>query len=204
MSKGLEALHRIANAKNHFKYDTLELVDKDFQIVQQELLRLEAIDNAKPSEALECLEDLKQECKSTYFDENGKQWWTTDKNKDYRCNTIKQALLKVQEQEKENQELLQALALFKQKLEDTDNVKVAHTMMKQLDINVSLEKENTEYKKVLEIIFEKRVDIWHLVDLLEQTYEMYLAFCESEGYAKEYILTQEEFELVKRYCDEQN
>ena len=41
MNKGLEALHRIANANNHFKYDTLELMDKDFQIVQQELQKQE-------------------------------------------------------------------------------------------------------------------------------------------------------------------
>jgi len=88
MSKGLEALHRIANANNHFKYDTLELVDKDFQIVQQELQRLEAIDNANPSEALECLEEMWELSCDSRKPEYG------------LYDTIKQVLLKAQEQEK--------------------------------------------------------------------------------------------------------
>lgn len=72
------------------------------------------------------------------------------------------------------------------------------------DIAYKLEKQ----EKVLKIIFEKRIDMWHLVDLLDQTYEMYLAFCKSEQYERDYILTQEEFELVKRWLkrweDEEN
>lgn len=56
-----------------------------------------------------------------------------------------------------------------------------------------------EQEKVLKIVFEKRVDMWHLADLLEQTYEMYLAFCESEGYTKDYILIKKEFDLLKRW-----
>ena len=51
--------------------------------------------------------------------------------------------------------------------------------------------------KAFEIIKKKRVDMWHLVDLLDQTYEMYLAFCKSEKYDNEYILTEEEFNLIK-------
>lgn len=56
-----------------------------------------------------------------------------------------------------------------------------------------------EQEKVLKIIKEKRVDMWYLVDLLDQSYEMYLAFCKSEKYEEDYILTQEEFELLKEY-----
>ena len=106
MSKGLEALHRIANAKNHFKYDTLELVDKDFQIVQQELQRLESIDNAEPSEALkklemlsDCAEAIKEAPSSNWVEyansENEldlKLWMAYEDLKDY--------ILKAQEQEK--------------------------------------------------------------------------------------------------------
>ena len=51
--------------------------------------------------------------------------------------------------------------------------------------------------KALEIIKEKKVDMWHLTDLLEQRYEMYLAFCKSEKYEEDYILTEEEFNLLK-------
>lgn len=53
----------------------------------------------------------------------------------------------------------------------------------------------------LEIIKEKKVDMWHLTDLLEQTYEMYLAFCKSEKYEEDYILTEEEFDLLKEVLE---
>ena len=55
--------------------------------------------------------------------------------------------------------------------------------------------------KALEIIKEKKVDMWHLVDLLEQTYEMYLAFCKSEKYEEDYIFTEEEFNLLKEVLE---
>ena len=59
-------------------------------------------------------------------------------------------------------------------------------------------KEKVENElKALEIIKKKKVDMWHLTDLLEQTYEMYLAFCKSEKYEEDYILTEEEFATVK-------
>ena len=165
MSKGLEALHRIANAKNHFKYDTLELVDKDFQIVQQALLRLEAIDNANPSEALKYVngkiadleDDLqhytmveKDKCKEFFIREDLKQF-----------TTIKQALLKSQEQE-----------------------------------------------KVLEILVKKRVDLPYLRCCFEdnQSVERYNEYIRSKtmDYDHEEELTEEEFDLLKRYCDEQD
>lgn len=66
----------------------------------------------------------------------------------------------------------------------------------------NLTNEIDTYKRVLNIIKEKRIDMWHLVDLLDQTYEMYLAFCKSEGYESDYILTQEEFDLLKRYFND--
>ena len=74
-----------------------------------------------------------------------------------------------------------------------NKVKQEYELIKQALIQAQ------EKESVLKILFEKRVDMWHLVDLLEQDYEMYLAFCESEGYEKDYILTQEEFDLLKRY-----
>ena len=55
--------------------------------------------------------------------------------------------------------------------------------------------------KALEIIKKKKVDMWHLVDLLEQTYEMYLAFCKSEKYEEDYILTEEEFNLLREVLE---
>lgn len=155
MSKELEALEKLWNIArndefgyngrtekqcNEFNNKLLELKN----IIEQALQRLKSIDNANPSEALECLE---------YLYRNSIGYINIVRNKDY--NTIKQFLIKAQEQE-----------------------------------------------KVLEIIKVKRIDMWHLVDLLEQDYEMYLAFCKSEKYAKDYILTKEEFELLKRWLNE--
>lgn len=51
--------------------------------------------------------------------------------------------------------------------------------------------------KALEIIKEKRVDMWHLMDMLEQDYVMYCAWCVAEHYNNEFVLTQEEFDLLK-------
>ena len=143
MTKELEALHRIANANNHFKYDTLELMDKDFQIVQQGLLRLEAIDNAKPSEALEKLFD-------TLVYSNNK----IEAQKYY--DTIKNYILKAQEQE-----------------------------------------------KVLKIIFEKRVNFYdvYLFTKVENYNNIMITMF---GYPKEFLLSKEEFDLLKRYFNEQD
>jgi len=160
MSKGLEALHRIANAKNHFKYDTLELVDKDFQIVQQELLRLEAIDNAEPSEALEILynnaklnrDRIEKGGIVTYAEEIEHN----EAIKPY-YDTIKQALLKAQEQE-----------------------------------------------KVLEVLFEKRIDLESFyTSFIEGNYDYNFYDIHYGTYGLE-CLTEEEFDLLKRYWDEQN
>ena len=112
--------------------------------LKEALRRLEAIDNSKPSEALKCLEYLDETCGCFALDNEYKA-----------VDTIKQALLKAQEQE-----------------------------------------------KVLKTIFEKRIDMWHLVGLLDQDYEMYIAFCKSEKYKEDYILTEEEFDLLKSLLEE--
>ena len=120
--------------------------------IHQALQRLEAIENANPSEALECLERIEK----YISDRNMYEDLKLESNMYYNgLGIIKQSLLKSQEQEK----------------------------------------ENDEYKRVFKIIKNKRVDMW---DLLDQTYETYLAFCKSEGYDNEYILTEEEFDSVKR------
>lgn len=145
MTKELEALDR----------NMVVIREKDYAIIEKALQRLKQIDNANPSEALECLEEIKQECKSTYFDENGKQWWTTDKNKDYRCNTIKQALLKQQEQE-----------------------------------------------KVLEILERKPIDLWFINGSgAECIYSDYIIKCQAYMVESNLILTQEEFDTLKRWLE---
>ena len=65
---------------------------EDFDLVLKALQSLEAIDNSSPSEALECLEKVYSRLPQ----------WDLSRNVD-QCNIIKQALLKQQEQEKENE-----------------------------------------------------------------------------------------------------
>lgn len=59
-------------------------------IIEQALHRLEAIDNADPSEAMECLQQLAEMADKCWVSCDVHKWKTT----------IKQALLKSQEQEK--------------------------------------------------------------------------------------------------------
>ncbi len=74
--------------------DEVEQIEKHLNIVQDSLKRLESIDNSKPSEALECLE--------RFF--NSRKIYEPNNTVIFDCitclNTIKQALIKSQEQEK--------------------------------------------------------------------------------------------------------
>jgi len=87
MNKCLEALERIwqdINIDNDYRNDF-----KDLEMIKQALLELQAIKNAEPSEALECLKNIKEIGKDC-LDDCCDTWF----------NIIKQALLKAQEQEK--------------------------------------------------------------------------------------------------------
>ena len=105
--KYLESLEKI---KQEFNCDPEYYgLGVDFEIVESALNRLETIDNAEPSEALECLEKLNgMEISSMPFsDEYGTQEVDLNDirkvgsqlNTDFReyIDTIKQALLKAQE-----------------------------------------------------------------------------------------------------------
>lgn len=66
--------------------DSFEKAQKYFDVIEEALQRLESIDNANPSEALECLEKVYSRLPQ----------WDLSRNVD-QCNIIKQALLKAQE-----------------------------------------------------------------------------------------------------------
>ena len=144
-------------------------------ILKQALQRLESIDNANPSEAMKCLDTIKEEncCEDNsigtiYYDE---------------CNTIKQALLKAQELKSENNALLE---------ENKD-------LYFELELAEKKYKELIEYakkqEKVLEIIKERQVNIALLVTVKDvEEYNFYIPYEEYEKY-----LTQEEFDLLKRW-----
>ena len=91
----------------------------------EKIAQQEAIDNAKPSEALECVDDIyrnavfvKKEVELKSFTTHHKLFGEspeTSKTISEQCTTIKQALLKAQEQEKENAELKRVLSVIKEK-----------------------------------------------------------------------------------------
>ena len=128
-----------------------EQILKDRDKVLNALQRLEAIDNAKPSEAMQGVDMLYANA-IDLTSENTK--YLPEYLKPIR-DIIKQALIKAQEQEK----------------------------------------ENTEYKKVLKIIKEKRVNI-HWIEKCK-TLDEY----NDTLNPWEFAITQEEFDEVKKYCD---
>ena len=159
MSKELKALKFIFNEAlfSEFKNETHTKVRECHSIVYEALQRLEAIANANPSEALGL---VKRTCE-IYVDSLKQRdligYDIIEKQINEALDTIKQALVKSQEQE-----------------------------------------------KVLEIILERHIDILNLEECIEREkmgnvasaleyYNRYYAFnisCE---------LTQEEFDLLKRY-----
>lgn len=102
MSKELEALERLYCSGNlQLDYVLSNKHQQDYESIEKALLRLEAIDNSNPSEALEYLEQFLNEM--TYCLEYPKEYakgyerqifW---KFKNTLETTIKQALLKAQE-----------------------------------------------------------------------------------------------------------
>jgi len=159
MSKELEALERLkAITKFNGGRDYALGDKKEFKIIEQALQRLEAIDQAKPSEAFECLNKIVESFNETTTGMNGLGEVVVANDLVYsfkkELDTIKQALLKSQEQE-----------------------------------------------KVLEIIKKKRVNVYTEI-ILSYTYEEYLELDIIKETSDKWKLTQKEFDLLKRYCDE--
>lgn len=180
MDNVFEALERIKNKFIDFFHEDVP----DFDVLEQALTELKQIKDAKPSKAMKCLERIDK-----------KDYITEREHKEF-YNVVKETLLKTKELEKENTELLQAVAFLKQKLDDINDIKVATTMMKQLDRNVSLEKEIAKYKKVIDIIWnlptQSKVVMTYLKENMNSTYDDYcLAILD------EYRTNKENFETLK-------
>ena len=174
---------------------------------------------ANTSEALECLEKLFNEYKELCLDTGSNEHIYQECNLTSPYNTIKQALLKAQEKEKEkllfknihNTKVKTPLvSIFEgiskdERFKFTEHIYYHWEEMKEAleDKNHELEKENAELKakaqkehKALEIIKEKEVNM--------QVFNQ----CEDvETYNKVYIkqkdrqLTQEEFSLLKEVLE---
>ena len=139
---------------------------EEIDIVNNALLELKAIKEANPSEALECLIGLEKEI----IQRDGR---ITDFLK-IKFNIIKQALIKAQGNAR-NEEILQK---YYQEGITLDSVRV-------------LKQERDNYKKVLNIIKEKNVDIYELQEC--KNVEQYNKKCDYWGIQ----LIEEEFDLLK-------
>ena len=101
----------------------LPLLEDEIKDVQLAIDKFKQINLANPSEALECLEDIyRNGVFISGYDASGKQYPTnispeTNKSISEQCETIKQALLKAQEQE----ELLDYITGFIDDVEISDN-----------------------------------------------------------------------------------
>ena len=173
----LEALERLYKC-NVDDY-TLGYQRRDYKLLQETLQRLEAIDNANPSEALECLKEIHSFIVSSRI--NGEKF----EQKLQELATINQALLKAQEQDFNYNKIV--IPFFDELakllgINDTDEM---------LDKIKEQEKENAELKRVLSVIKEKS-DLSAL-EMADDVNE----FNEMTFHKKPY--TQEEFDLVKRY-----
>ena len=51
-------------------------------------------------------------------------------------------------------------------------------------------------KEALEIIKRREIDVKDIIDTVDD-YELYAAYCEGKGYAKDYICSKDEFWLLR-------
>lgn len=162
MTKELEHLEIIEDWANEH-HDSKEVWEHSIP-VQEALQRLEAIDNSQPSEALLGLKHIKkyyvpEPCSSTTYD---------------YLETIKQALIKSQENEK--------------------------VLNKVLKLNSEWAEELDYKNDIIRIIYEKNVNIG-LVKVLGSVEQYNQTYVYDNMLNVKWCLTQEEFELVKRYAD---
>ena len=124
MSKNLDAIKYLNDTCINFffffkeLYCTITFIRKRAEIlrdyiaeVNKALQRLEAIDNANPSEALEKLERIKTQL-FEYFESTGVSTNFINDYEELIFEPIKQALLKAQELEKENELLKEIIKRY--------------------------------------------------------------------------------------------
>lgn len=107
MSKAIGDIKKIAF---NIELNGIRCYGDEFRNIIKELERLEAIDNAKSSEAMECLLDIKS---------NYKFYAHNNRAIDYQCSIITQALLKSQEQEKVLDKIKQHIKYDKEQMKFT-------------------------------------------------------------------------------------
>lgn len=188
----LEALKFIFDEAlfSEFKNETHTKVRECHSVVYEALKRLEAIDNSNPSEAMECSLKLYKMVESAG---NGKGF-SLNAAWEYH-NTIKQALLKAQEQEKVIIELCEYCGM--DNLYPYDNLEKIEIAFKDKFDNYQRQRIESlgrlnKQEQVLEIIKKKWVNIAVLIH--SKTVEEY----NNNAYTP-YNLTEEEFDTLKRW-----
>jgi len=211
MSKELEALDGLFDLVTC--QGSFEKAQKYFYIIEEALQRLESIDNTDFSEALKCLEKIKDSfgCDMAYYNLNSEY------------ETVEKALIKAQEKEKDKVFLknirntkvrVPLVDIFRglpqeKRFAYTEHIYYHWEEMKEsleAEIkDIKTEKENLELEakeqaKVLNILNEKNVDILDV-----KIYDNYKHYCrgkEISGLRKDWWLTKEEFDLLKRYLND--
>lgn len=165
MSK--EYLKAFKNLKQELYYSPNQIpdIDKWYETIEQALERLEAIDDSKPSKALECLEKLGHlDLYENYID--------LQVNDVDEFTTIKQALIKAQELEQDNNALL----------EENNN----------LYTELTFAEGAKNYRNVLKLIDEKNVDVRYFKQCNTLNDYNYYQRLKNE-------LSQKEFDLLKEW-----
>ena len=179
MSKELEALNEV---RENLDFEgCLDFInEKRITDIKQALQRLEAIDNAKPSEALKIVDKMANyillDEEYGFIDDEEKQAIIRDRD------TIKQALIKAQEQDFNYKNIV--IPFF----DELTNVLGTNDIDEMLD-------KIKEQEKVLKIIIKKNVMIYALK--VSKTVDDYNDFVSTDEQ-----LTEEEFDILKRYVEQ--
>lgn len=179
MSKELEAFNKIKDF-GPVGY-TLEEYNELVGIIEQALKRLEAIDNAKPSEALECLKEIH------FFINRSRIDGDKYEQKLQELNTIKQALLKLDFLEDAMDLPTTCFSSFKNRNNDEITV-----MRKEVYEKYQEQEKMLDIIKKKLLFDDKNLGIFNICDLYKRYYAR----------ATRNILTEEEFDLLKRWLEQ--
>lgn len=224
MSKELEALKiGIPKLKKLYENSAKKMSQNDilgfdlvFVYLDKALKRLESIESSKPNEALSYIDafieennnDIKNQNITGFDIDTQAKWVKYLEHKSFMFSTIKQALLKGQEQEKLIIELCEYCGM--DNLYPYDNLNEIEIAFKDTFDNYQRQRIESlgrlnKQQKVLQILKEKRVDLSYLRCCFEdnQSVERYNEYIRDKTmtYDHEEELTEKEFDTLKRWIE---
>lgn len=182
-TQALDDLFGLVTFQKSLTKEQFRRAQKHFEILESALQRLEAIDNANPSEALKCLEEIK-----SYFD-----WgFMKEAKKAFTPNleTIKQALQRLESIDNANpSEALECLEKLSKSMPQYDSwIKYIDTIKEAL-LKAEQDKKKT---RCWDIVVKKNVDM-----LLIKKYDNVSDYNSAVWLSGRDKLTEEEFNLLK-------